>query len=84
VARIVEGADATVQRSGADPLTSRLTGVRGWGKISIAIAPFGTAYDPWAELPELWTTASDELLVSLASLTAEPLASGSRTRSRST
>jgi hypothetical protein len=74
--RIVEGADAMVHRSGADLLTSRLVGVRGWEKASIAIAPFGTAYGAWAELPELWTAASDDLLVSVASLTAEPLASG--------
>jgi hypothetical protein len=73
--RIVDGVEVTLRRTGTDVLTSQLAGGRGWNGASIAIAPFGTAYGAWAEVPELWTTASDDILVSIASLTAEPFAS---------
>lgn len=71
-----EGTNATVSGPGEGAeggLASQLTGLHGWDTASTSIAPGGTAYGPWAVVPELKGTARDrELYVAVASLSADP------------
>ncbi|MEV1081174.1 DUF2264 domain-containing protein [Streptomyces sp. NPDC050211] len=71
-----EAGQADEIRITGEEVTSQLLGLHGWHHQSIARAPQGTAYGPWALLPELTGTVTDTpsgtIFAALASLTAEP------------
>jgi hypothetical protein len=66
---------AEVRLNGPD-VTSQLLGLYGWQTQSAVRAPQGTAYGPWALVPELTGTVGEPgagtVFVALASLTGEP------------
>lgn len=66
LAATVDGAAADVL--GPDALRSSLVGVIGWEKATSRPATWGTAFGPWATMPELSATTGSDLFVSLASL----------------
>ncbi|MCX5063297.1 DUF2264 domain-containing protein [Streptomyces sp. NBC_00461] len=63
------------QLNGAE-VTSQLLGLHGWPAQRTVRAPQGTAYGPWALVPELTGTVGESdsgtVFVALASLTGEP------------
>ncbi|MBI0384343.1 hypothetical protein JBE27_50845, partial [Streptomyces albiflaviniger] len=56
-------------------VTGQLLGLHGWQTATAVRAPQGTAYGPWALVPELTGTVGEDpsgtLFVALASLTGE-------------
>lgn len=76
---VVEVSDVAARVSvvGDVPLASELVGVAGWSRAATANAPGGTAFGPWAVVPELFgETANGTLptttVVALARLTGDP------------
>ncbi|MGI5460243.1 DUF2264 domain-containing protein [Streptomyces sp. CA-249302] len=60
-----------------EPLVSALHGLHGWDEDALMRAPQGTAYTRWARVPRLGGHAGGTSThVSLAALTAEPVALG--------
>ncbi|MEV1066205.1 DUF2264 domain-containing protein [Streptomyces sp. NPDC050263] len=67
--------EAELRLDGPD-VTSQLLGLHGWQTRRTVRAPQGTAYGPWALVPELTATVGESgagtVFVALASLTGEP------------
>jgi hypothetical protein len=65
----ITGAAVSV-RSGDADLRSELIGLVGWDWAATAIAPYGTAFGPWAVVPELRGNTDGGVHVALASLSS--------------
>ncbi|MET7477310.1 DUF2264 domain-containing protein [Streptomyces sp. NPDC005648] len=69
------GGGAELRLDGAE-VSSQLCGLYGWRTQRVVRAPQGTAYGPWAVVPELTGTVGEPgvgtVFVALASLTGEP------------
>ncbi|MFC9226338.1 DUF2264 domain-containing protein [Streptomyces hygroscopicus] len=63
-------------RLAGEEVTGQLLGLHGWRTATAVRAPQGTAYGPWALVPELTGTVGEDpagtVFVALASLTGEP------------
>ncbi|MGW2521454.1 DUF2264 domain-containing protein [Streptomyces sp. NPDC001617] len=74
-AAVDTGQNAELRLDGPE-VSSQLIGLHGWQTQRVVRAPQGTAYGPWALVPELTGTVgesdADTVFVALASLTGEP------------